>query len=143
MKLDLANISKLYYDLRNIIVSLCKSVCEIYVNKKILKTVEEEETNKSFEEANFIKKRMIESNKEDNSIETIVTSQLYDPILLPINPSLFKSPVPKVSLGSNAYLFKFPFNISIKLNFNEIDMFTCRGILKPHVFSVISFMQKK
>ena len=93
---------------------------------------------KSVEEDNSNKERVIESNEKDNSsiAEIIITSPSCD-------PSQHKPLIPIVSLGSNAHLFNFLSTMAIGLVFNEIDLFTYRGIPRPPMFSPMFITQRK
>ncbi|PON79919.1 hypothetical protein TorRG33x02_234610 [Trema orientale] len=144
MKIDLANISQLCQDIRDVITTPCKPVCKNSVKGERTKFVEEDEIVeekamvKSVEEDNFNKERVIESNEKDNSsiAEIIITSPSCD-------PSPHKSPIPIVSLGSNAHLSNFLSTMTIGLVFNEIDLFTYQSVPRPSVFSPMFITQRK
>ncbi|PON61045.1 hypothetical protein PanWU01x14_148310, partial [Parasponia andersonii] len=131
----------LFQDIRDVITTLCKPICKISVEGERTKSVEEDEIVeekeliKFVEEDNFVTERVIESNEKDNSsiAEIIIISP-------PCNPSPHKFPILEVSLRSNAHLFNFLSNMSIRLVFNEIDIFIYRGVSRLPVFSLMSIM---
>ena len=61
MKIDLANISQLCQDIRDVITTPCKPVCKSSVKGERTKFVEEDEI--------IEEKAMVESVEEDNSVK--------------------------------------------------------------------------
>ena len=53
-----------------------------------------------------------------------------------------KSQISKDSLGFNACLYDFLANMTIGLAFNEIDLFTHRGVPSSLVFSIVFYAKK-
>ena len=97
-------------------------------------------------ETNIIE-NTIESTDDNNSSVPYrgVFSPPCDPLPLTIDssPSRFKIKIPKISHGSHASLFDFISNMTIRLVFNEVDLFTQRGVSKPLVLRLMSFIQRK